>query len=75
MCEKGYADRMVLSHDAGCIFDFAPEELLSGLPQWNFTTVVSEVLPELRRRGVSQEQIDQMTIHNPRAIFERQGAY
>lgn len=75
MCEKGYANRMVLSHDAGCIFDFAPEEMLSALPQWNFNTVVSEVVPELRRRGVTQAQIDQMTTGNPRAIFEQGGAY
>ena len=75
MCEKGYANRMVLSHDAGCIFDFAPEEMLSALPQWHFNTIVDEVVPELRKRRVSQEQIDLMTIINPRAIFEQGGAY
>jgi phosphotriesterase-related protein len=75
MCEKGYANRMVLSHDAGCIFDFAPEEMLSALPQWNLNTIVSNVIPELAKRGVSQEQIDQMTTGNPRAIFEKEGAY
>ncbi len=75
LCERGYADHVVLSHDAGCIFDFAPEEMLSAVPQWNYRTVISEVLPALRERGVSQRQIDQMTIDNPRAIFERGGAY
>ncbi len=75
MCQKGYANRMVLSHDAGCIFDFAPTEFLKTLPQWNFNHIVDDVVPELRRRGVTQEQIDQMLIANPRAIFERQGAY
>ena len=75
MCGKGYANRMVLSHDAGCIFDFAPEQMLNALPQWNFNTIVSEVVPELRKRGVTQQEIDQMTTGNPRAIFERQGAY
>lgn len=75
MCEKGYANRMVVSHDAGCIFDWLPGELLSQLPQWNFNHIVDDVIPELQRRGVTQEQIDQMTLGNPRAIFEQQGAY
>jgi phosphotriesterase-related protein len=75
MCEKGYADRMVLAHDVGCIFDFAPEEMLSALPDWNLNTIVSNVIPDLDRRGVSQAQIDQMTTGNPRAFFEKEGAY
>ena len=28
MCERGHADKMVLSHDANCYFDALPEELL-----------------------------------------------
>jgi len=75
LCARGHAGRMVLSHDAGCIFDWAPPELLAPLTQWNFNHIVDDVIPELKRRGVSQEQIDQMTTANPRAIFERQGAY
>lgn len=75
LCERGHADRVVLSHDAGCIFDFAPEEMLDAFPQWNYATVVSEVLPALLARGVTQQQIDQMTVDNPRAIFEHGGAY
>jgi phosphotriesterase-related protein len=75
MCEKGYANRMVLSHDAGCIFDFAPEQMLQALPKWNFNTIVDIVIPALRERGVSQSDIDVMTTGNPRAIFEKGGAY
>lgn len=75
MCAKGYANRMVLSHDVGCIFDFAPQQLLDMLPRWNLNTIVDAVIPALRQRGVTQAQIDQMTIGNPRAIFERGGGY
>jgi phosphotriesterase-related protein len=75
LCEKGYASRMVLSHDAGCIFDWAPEALLAQATQWNFNHIVDDVLPALKQRGVTQDQIDQMTTANPRAIFEKQGAY
>ena len=47
----------------------------SRLPEWNFLTISKRVLPELRERGVSQEQIQAMTVDNPRRIFEAQGGY
>jgi len=75
MCERGYANRMVISHDAGCIFDWFPQDLLLTVPQWNFNHIVDDVIPELKRRGVTPEQIDQMAVGNPRALFEKQGGY
>jgi predicted metal-dependent phosphotriesterase family hydrolase len=27
MCERGHADKMVLSHDASCLLDWLPEEV------------------------------------------------
>lgn len=70
LCEQGYAGRMVLSHDASCFthnFDVDAKQKL--LPQWRYTHVHDEVLPALLERGVTQEQIDQMLIHNPRRIL------
>ncbi len=76
LCREGFAERIVLSHDAACIFDWAPEERLREFaPNWHFRHIVDDVLPALREQGVSQAQIDQMTTDNPRAIFEMQGAY
>jgi len=75
LCAKGYANRMVVAHDAGCLFDWFPSAMLAPMTQWNFNHIVDDVLPELLRRGVPQAQIDQMTTGNPRAIFERQGGY
>ncbi len=76
LCREGFAERIVLSHDASCIFDWAPEERLREFaPNWHFRHIVDDVLPALREQGVSQAQIDQMTTGNPRAIFEKQGAY
>ncbi len=34
-----------------------------------------DVLPALRNAGVSEEQIRQMTVANPRRIFEHSGPY
>ena len=76
LCREGFAGRIVLSHDASCIFDWAPEERIREFaPNWHFRHIVDDVLPALREQGVSQAQIDQMTTGNPRAIFEKQGAY
>jgi predicted metal-dependent phosphotriesterase family hydrolase len=33
------------------------------------------VLPALRQAGVSEAQVEQMVVTNPRRYFERQGAY
>ncbi|QFG20549.1 phosphotriesterase [Actinomadura sp. WMMB 499] len=74
MCERGYADRMVLSHDASCFIDwFGPDpELLRGMaPNWNYRHISDDVLPTLRARGVTGEQLDQMLVANPRRYFSR----
>jgi phosphotriesterase-related protein len=76
MCDMGYAERMVLSHDASCYFDWADRDLLKQvLPNWNFNYIPDQVIPELRAAGVSESGIRTMTVDNPRRIFERQGAY
>jgi phosphotriesterase-related protein len=76
LCERGHADQMVLSHDAACYNDWLPEEQLPIVtPNWNYLHITRDVVPALKQRGVSDEQIDQMLIHNPRKVFERQGAY
>jgi phosphotriesterase-related protein len=76
LCAEGYADRMVLSHDAACYMDwFDPDFQRSMAPQWHYTHISDDVLPALRERGVSDDQIDQMLVGNPRRLFEATGAY
>jgi phosphotriesterase-related protein len=72
MCERGHADKMILSQDASCFTDWFPPGLREqATPNWHFLHVTSDVLPALRERGVSEAQIDQMLRHNPRTFFER----
>ncbi|MEJ7562368.1 MAG: hypothetical protein WKF45_07570 [Ilumatobacteraceae bacterium] len=75
LAEAGYADRMVLSHDASCYIDYFPGEAQAAVaqiaPNWNYTHISNDVIPALLERGVSQDQIDQMMIGNPRRYFER----
>jgi phosphotriesterase-related protein len=76
MCERGHADKMVLSHDASCHIDWLPEAVLPfALPNWHFLHIHNDVLPALRQRGVTEDQITTMLVDNPRAIFSGQGAY
>lgn len=76
MCERGHADRMVLSHDASCYFDALPEATLPvALPNWHYLHIHDDVLPALRRRGVSEEQLTAMLVDNPRRIFSTRGGY
>src|ERR1700735_518182 len=76
MCERGHADRMVLSHDAMCFWHWLPESVVrSALPKWNYLHIHTDVLPALRRKGVGEEQLHMMLVENPRRIFEQQSRY
>jgi phosphotriesterase-related protein len=71
MIRRGYVDRLVLSHDAACYLDWIdPTFLPLVLPNWNYRHIHADVLPALRERGVTDAQINQMLVDNPRRYFE-----
>jgi phosphotriesterase-related protein len=75
LAERGYADRMVLAHDASCYIDYFPGVEMQAAkeqiaPNWNYTHISKDVLPMLRERGVTEEQIRQMLVEAPRRYFE-----
>ncbi|HKR68252.1 MAG TPA: phosphotriesterase-related protein [Streptosporangiaceae bacterium] len=70
LCERGYAGRIMLSHDKSSFMDwFSAAEVDPVLPDWRFTYLHDTVLPGLRDRGVSDDQVEQMLIRNPREFF------
>ena len=70
MCERGHADKMVLSHDAACFNDWLPEAALPEiLPNWHYLHIHNDVIPALKERGVTEEQINTMLVVNPSRIF------
>lgn len=76
LCKDGYADRLVLSHDASCHSDSrTPEYVQQKFPNWRYTHIPHDVIPALLEAGVSQAQIDQMTRVNPRVLFEKVAPY
>src|SRR5580658_3965354 len=66
LCRRGYADRMVLSHDAACYIDWYPhDESKAG----DYLYIRDQVLPALAERGVTEAQLDAMLVGNPRRYF------
>jgi phosphotriesterase-related protein len=70
LCAQGFTDRMVLAHDAACYIDWIEPDALAVLPQWNYLHIQAEVLPYLREKGVTEDQITAMLVDNPRRFFD-----
>ena len=71
LCQRGYADRMVLSHDASCYLDWIPGEIPpSTMPHWHYLHISRDVLPALREVGVTEAQIDTMLVDTPKQLLE-----
>jgi phosphotriesterase-related protein len=69
MCERGYAERLTLSHDRPLQINWMRGGI-PDVPHWNWRTIPTRILPKARERGVSEEQIRLMTVENPRRVFE-----
>ncbi|MFI7418714.1 phosphotriesterase [Nonomuraea sp. NPDC049684] len=73
LCRRGYADRMVLSHDTACFMDYfggAWDEARNTLaPNWRYDHIHDDVLAALLGSGVTDDQIEQMLVFNPRRYF------
>src|SRR5215210_861765 len=71
LLEKGHADRMFLSQDWCSTIDWFPRDVMEQLkpqmlPNWSMTFLFEQVIPELKERGMSDEQLDQMMVENPK---------
>ncbi|MHC1562262.1 phosphotriesterase family protein [Actinomycetospora sp. C-140] len=74
LCAQGYADRIVLAHDAACYMDFFSGEasqaaLAQAAPNWHYEHIHHDVLPALREQGVTEDQLTTMLVDNPRRYF------
>jgi phosphotriesterase-related protein len=71
LLERGYADRMFISQDYCSTIDWFPREIQDYLkanevPNWSMTFLFEEVIPELKVRGMTDDQLDQMMVENPK---------
>jgi phosphotriesterase-related protein len=71
LARRGYAEKMVLAHDASCFIDwFDADARMQAVPNWNYTHISDDVIPALLKLGVTEEQITTMLVDNPRRYFE-----
>jgi len=70
LLEAGYADRMVLSHDAAFYSHVTPPAWrAANAPRWRMDTISRHILPALRKAGISDDEIDQMVMRNPQRLL------
>jgi phosphotriesterase-related protein len=69
LCAEGYAGQAHLGHDAACFMDFMVENPPFANERPDYTHIHREILPQLLEAGVTQEQIDQMLVDNPRRFL------
>ena len=75
LADAGHKDKILVSHDtvncwAGGYGDFDPIELNKAMPNWRMTHLFEHIFPELKKMGMSQQDLDDITIANPRRYFE-----
>jgi len=75
LVERGFADRVCLSHDSGVMEGYDETLKAERTPDWRYTFIPREFSAMLRERGVSDYAIEQMTVRNPRTIFEQTEPY
>jgi phosphotriesterase-related protein len=66
---EGYGDRVHLGHDAASFYDFMVGNPWFADEKPDYLHISKNVLPALLAAGVTQAQIDEMLIDNPRRFF------
>ena len=71
LLERGHADRMFLSQDYCSTIDWFPSEVqdylkANELANWSMTFLFEQVIPELNERGMTDDQLHQMMVENPK---------
>ena len=71
LIQMGYADQLILSHDVVLTFLGGPLELDEETAgDWYPTHLFKNVIPILKKAGVTDEQIHTITVKNPKRLFE-----
>jgi phosphotriesterase-related protein len=67
----GYADRMILSHDAAFYSHVTPPSWRAAhAPNWHMQRIPTVILSGLRELGVDDDALDQMLVRNPARLLE-----
>jgi phosphotriesterase-related protein len=75
LCKQGLANKVLMSHDtvnfwAGrSVINEAPPELVSLMADWKVDHISKRIIPALKAKGVSDSQVRQIMVDNPRNLF------
>lgn len=69
LCRQGYADRIVVSHDAMLHTDWLDAEYTARYPHWEPTYIPTTVVPALRDAGVSDTDLHQILVDTPARLL------
>ncbi len=73
LIKAGYAGRILLSQDyIGCASGRGgsiPAEEIKLFANWSYTNIFRNIIPALKKEGITDEQINTMMVENPRRLF------
>ena len=70
LLREGYADRMVLSHDAAFFSRVTPPSWRAAhVPHWHLENLSRRILPLLRAGGATDEQLHRLMVTNPARLL------
>ncbi|HEY5058876.1 MAG TPA: hypothetical protein VII51_07640, partial [Gaiellaceae bacterium] len=69
LAAEGYTDRVHLGHDAACFYDFMVGNPPFADERPDYLHISRNIVPQLLAAGVTQAQIDEMFVGNPRRFF------
>jgi len=72
LIKEGYVDYIFLSQDYCCTIDWGiarPENKPKLAPKWSMSLLFEEVIPELRKAGIKDEDIHKIFVENPKRFF------
>jgi phosphotriesterase-related protein len=69
----GFANRVVLSQDCNARMlgrpFVLPDFVQDLIANWNYTHIFKNIIPQLKQAGITDAQVGQMLVENPRRIF------
>ncbi|MEI5673116.1 MULTISPECIES: phosphotriesterase family protein [unclassified Nocardioides] len=71
LLREGYAERMVLSHDAAFFSRVTPPSWRAAhVPHWRMDTIATRIVPRLLEGGATETDLHQLLVLNPARLLE-----
>lgn len=75
LADAGHKDKILVSHDnvscfAGGMGAVTAADLKTIMPNWSMTHLFENIIPELKRMGMSEADFETIMVENPRRYFD-----